>query len=209
MKRISLGIIAIALSACLLSACSTSSSNNNEQSKSSEPNVSYQEQKDDSLIASDSAGESSSSSEEESSLSSVETSTDQSGDESNDMSSEPKKKYSYKIEDTYDTNVGTAIRMNLKVSSDEEYLYAMNDDEMSEMLKSIVDDYVSGKALNAVTVYLYCTGDDIDNAYTVACCTYAPEGDLSKAVEVSSGDYSSFDYDIQINSVDIRDILRG
>lgn len=108
--------------------------------------------------------------------------------------------YLYSIAAFDDTSIPTAKRMTLRVTASEDYIYAMTDAEIEAMLKYIADNYAAKHSMNAVIVYLFCDGDDIDGAYTIGACTYAPGGDIAKAPDVEAGDYSSFDYDITIYS---------
>jgi hypothetical protein len=98
--------------------------------------------------------------------------------------------------------------MTLRVTASEDYLYAMSDNQLSDMVKFIATNYTKSHKVNAVVVYLYCDGDDTNGAFTIASCTYAPGGDISNASDVAAGDYSSFDYDVHVNSASDRDLYR-
>lgn len=116
--------------------------------------------------------------------------------------------YIYKVAEFEDTSTNSAERMTLRVTASEDYLYAMSDNQLSDMVKFIATNYTKSHKVNAVVVYLYCDGDDTSGAFTIASCTYAPGGDISKASDVASGDYSSFDYDVHVNSASDRDLYR-
>lgn len=116
--------------------------------------------------------------------------------------------YLYSVADFDDTSIPTAKRMTLRVTASEDYIYSMTDSEIEAMLKYIADNYASTHSMNAVIVYLFCDGDDTSGAYTIGACTYAPEGDISKASDVEAGDYSTFDYDITIYSEAERALYR-
>ena len=117
--------------------------------------------------------------------------------------------YIYDIVKFDDTSIPNAERMTLRVTADESYLYSMTDEQLSEMVKYIADNYASSHKMNAIVVYLYCNGDDTEGAFTIASCTYAPDGEIENAPNVEAGDYSSFDYDIHINSESERKLYRG
>lgn len=99
--------------------------------------------------------------------------------------------------------------MTLRVTASEDYLYAMTDEQLSQMVKFIADNYAASHKMNAIIVCLYCDGDDTDGAFTIASCTYAPGGDIEKAPDVEAGDYSTFDYNIYVNSASEREIYRA
>ena len=101
-----------------------------------------------------------------------------------------------KVAEFEDTSTSSAERMTL------------SDEQLSDMAKFIASSYTRSHKINAVVVYLYCDGDDTNGAFTIACCTYAPYGDISKALDVTAGDYSSFDYNVYVNSASERDLYR-
>lgn len=117
--------------------------------------------------------------------------------------------YIYDIAKFDDTSIPTAKRMTLRVTASEDYLYAMTDEQLSQMVKFIADNYAVSHKMNSITVYLYCDGDDTEGAFTIASCTYAPGGDIEKAPDVEAGDYTTFDYDIHVNSASEREIYRA
>nr|DAQ43549.1 MAG TPA: protein of unknown function (DUF4969) [Caudoviricetes sp.] len=117
--------------------------------------------------------------------------------------------YIYDIAKFDDTSIPTAKRMTLRVTASEDYLYAMTDEQLSQMVKFIADNYAASHKMNAIIVCLYCDGDDTDGAFTIASCTYAPGGDIEKAPDVEAGDYSTFDYNIYVNSASERAIYRA
>lgn len=117
--------------------------------------------------------------------------------------------YIYDIAKFDDTSIPTAKRMTLRVTASEDYLYAMTDEQLSQMVKFIADNYAASHKMNAITVYLYCDGDDTEGAFTIASCTYAPDGDIEKAPDVETGDYSTFDYDVHVNSASERETYRA
>ena len=117
--------------------------------------------------------------------------------------------YIYDIAKFDDTSIPTAKRMTLRVTASEDYLYAMTDEQLSQMVKFIADNYAASHKMNAITVYLYCDGDDTEGAFTIASCTYAPGRDIAKAPDVEAGDYSTFDYDVHVNSASERETYRA
>lgn len=109
--------------------------------------------------------------------------------------------YLYNIEQFDDLSVSSAKRMRLRATVDEDYYFSMSEDEAASLLKNITEEYASSHAMNSITVFLFFTGRDVTNGdFIVALSNYAPEGDVSKAPDVSAGDYSTFDYDITIYS---------
>ena len=117
--------------------------------------------------------------------------------------------YLYKIEDFDDISVGNTKRVILRTTVDEGYYSEMSNDEVTEMLKFITENYASTHKMNSIAVYIYFSGDDVHNGdMTVAMSTYAPEGDISKAPDVKAGDYSTFDYNITIYSEAERALYR-
>lgn len=117
--------------------------------------------------------------------------------------------YLYEIEDFDDISVGSTKRMILRTTVDKNYYLSMTEDEATELLKSITEKYASSHQMNAISVYIYFSGDDVhDGDLIVAMSTYAPEGDISKAPDVEAGDYSTFDYDITVYSKAERKLYR-
>lgn len=118
--------------------------------------------------------------------------------------------YIYKIEDFDDISVGSTQRMILRTSIDEDYYLSMTEGEVTALITYITESYASTHKMNAISVYLFFTGDDVSNGdFIIAQSTYAPEGDIAKAPNVAAGDYSSFDYDIKIYSEAERAARRG
>lgn len=118
------------------------------------------------------------------------------------------KGYIYDIVSYEDISVARAKRMRLRVTSKEDYINSMDDATITDMMKYITTQYASSHKVNAVFAFLYYEGDDTSGGFTVASCTYAPYGKVGKAVDVKAGDYSTFDFDITVNSMDKRDIYR-
>lgn len=118
--------------------------------------------------------------------------------------------YLYKIEDFDDISVGSTQRMILRTTIDEDYYQSMTEGEVTALITYITENYASAHKMNAISVYLFFTGDDVSNGdFIIAQSTYAPEGDIAKAPDVTAGDYSSFDYDITIYSEAERAARRG
>lgn len=117
--------------------------------------------------------------------------------------------YLYHIEKFDDISVGATRRMVLRTTVDEAYFLSMSEDEVASMLKFITEKYASAHSMNSISVSLFFTGDDVENGdYVVAQSDYAPEGEISKAPDVSAGDYSTFDYNIKIYSETEREVRR-
>ncbi|MGL5383077.1 MAG: hypothetical protein ACRDCC_06325 [Culicoidibacterales bacterium] len=55
--------------------------------------------------------------------------------------------------------------------------------------------YTSSNDVNALSVGFYSSAENIGQGYDYGSVDYAPEGDWSKASEVVTGDYSTFEFD--------------
>lgn len=117
--------------------------------------------------------------------------------------------YLYDIEKFDDISVGSTKRMILRTTVDEDYYLSMTEEEAASLLKFVTNKYASSHSMNSISVYLFFAGDDVENGdYIIAQSDYAPNGDISKAPDVSSGDYSTFDYNITIYSEAEREVRR-
>lgn len=118
--------------------------------------------------------------------------------------------YSYSIPTVDDISSSGAKRHRARATVPDGYIDNMSSSEIENILKFIASNYSSSHSVNSITVFLYVEGDNLDDGFTVGCCTYAPYGDIGRASEVEAGDYTSFDFcDIQVFSKDERDALRN
>lgn len=106
--------------------------------------------------------------------------------------------YIYNIERVDDTSTANAVRKSVYCTADKDYIDSLDETEVREMVKYISKHYADTHSVNAVTSYLSYTGDSTDEGFTIASCLYAPFGDISKAGDVNTGDYTDFDYKVTI-----------
>lgn len=118
--------------------------------------------------------------------------------------------YSYDIVSVDDISLPNAKRNTIRATVDESIITGKTNEQIQSIMEYIILSYANAHKLNSVHLLLYIKGDDTTGAATVGICTYAPYGDLSRASEVSAGDYTTFKLcDIQIYSEEVRNTLRG
>lgn len=118
--------------------------------------------------------------------------------------------FSYDIASIEDISISNAKRNSIRVTVSESLVSGKADEQIQSLMEYIVLSYSDAHKLNAIQLLLFVEGDDTTGAATVGYCTYAPYGDLSRASEVTAGDYTTFEFcDIKIYSEDVRDTLRG
>lgn len=118
--------------------------------------------------------------------------------------------YSYDIASMDDISVGGAKRHSIRVTVAENLVNGKTDEQIQSLMEYIILEHADAHKLNAIHILLYIKGDNTSDGATVGYCTSAPYGDLSRASEVTAGDYTTFEFcDIKIYSEDVRDTLRG
>lgn len=118
--------------------------------------------------------------------------------------------FSYDIASVDDNSLPNAKRNSIRVTVAESLVAGKTDEQIQSLMEYIVHSYSEAHKLNAIQLLLFIEGDDTTGAATVGYCTYAPYGDISRASEVTAGDYTTFEFcDIKIYSEDVRDALRG
>lgn len=99
---------------------------------------------------------------------------------------------SFEISDIATASFGDTIRYAIYV----DVVFPITEETIIEICGRVVEEFKQDTAFNAVAVLL----SDLDAhyfGYTIARCDYAPNGNWSDAVEVSTGDYDlhRFEYD--------------
>lgn len=118
--------------------------------------------------------------------------------------------FSYDIASVDDNSLPNAKRNIIRVTVSESLVSGKTDEQIQSLMEFIVHSHSEAHKLNAIQLLLFIEGDDTTGAATVGYCTYAPYGDLSRASDVTAGDYTTFEFcDIKIYSEDVRDTLRG
>lgn len=104
--------------------------------------------------------------------------------------SEEKPDYKYSTIEIDDISFAGCKRVSLKIALDQEY----TQEEIKEIVKEVVKKQKDRDRWNFIGVFVYNEGDEYNWGYTVAKCDYAPYGDIKKAMEVYTGDYSKHEY---------------
>lgn len=119
----------------------------------------------------------------------------------------PKYTIADKEDMSYNWNSKSIRRMSLKVTYPKTDIESMSDEQITDLLKQITEDYKSENGFNhTIWIYLFAEGDNINaGGYSIAMSCYAPYGETGKATEITSDDYSTFEYNIHINSKAERD----
>ena len=76
-----------------------------------------------------------------------------------------------------------------------------NKQELKSISKEIIENLISKKYQNAVTILYYLPNTNINGGYTAGMVDWAPFGDWGKSNEVWTGDYSKHDYKIIVGGV--------
>ncbi|WP_145993171.1 DUF4875 domain-containing protein [Tepidibacter mesophilus] len=108
------------------------------------------------------------------------------------------KDVSYTIEKAEDISIAGAKRYSLDVVVSKE----VSVEQLQEISKKVIEDYKKENKFNAIVVGFYDYKEYIGNGYSLGKTEFAPEGDWSKAMEVSTGDYSSMDYNFDLMKKD-------
>lgn len=96
---------------------------------------------------------------------------------------------SYSIVEQEDLSFSTAIRINVRLT--------MNADVTQQEIEWIAQDVVSNvtkqQDVNAISICMYYSGDDCFGVARVVV-DWAPYGDWSRAIDVTTGDYQYHQY---------------
>lgn len=123
-----------------------------------------------------------------------------------------KASYPYQIFNTEDTSFGNLKRKTVYASIPEEYYKSCDDETLGKIVEQVALDYASSHKLNAFDVSLYIEEDivginGVDSTAFVAHTMYAPYGQISRACEVQAGDYSTFEFNTEVERA-TRDAMK-
>lgn len=98
-----------------------------------------------------------------------------------------------------DTSFGQVKRYSIRVTTS----FPITRAEVREICEEVVQNYKLVQPFNAVAVFIYETGTNIDGVFNIAVCEYAPNGNWNEADTVITGDYAShrfmYRYDNRVN----------
>jgi len=96
---------------------------------------------------------------------------------------------SYNVVEQKDLSFSTAVRISVRLT--------MNADVTQQEIEWIAQDVVSNitnqQGVNAICIFMYYSGDDYLGVARVAV-DWAPYGDWSRAIDVTTGDYQYHQY---------------
>lgn len=104
---------------------------------------------------------------------------------------------SYHLDDVRDVSADECVKLIADVVL--EGSGALTDGQLIEIARQTVDDLVSSKAVNAITVAFWRPETIADKKTPAASVDWAPDGEWDKAETVASGDYSSHSYWVNAN----------
>jgi len=104
---------------------------------------------------------------------------------------------SYHLDDIRDVSADECVRLIADVVL--EGSGALTDGQLIEIARQTVNDVVSSKAVNAITVAFWRPETIADKKTPAASVDWAPDGEWDKAETVASGDYSSHSYWVNAN----------
>lgn len=99
----------------------------------------------------------------------------------------------YEIKSIDDTSIGTNVirkDLNIILSNSSK----INKVDFENLCQKIVEEYTSQTPVNALTLYFYYNESEIGKGYTIGMCTYYPNGNIGEASNITTGDYSTFQY---------------
>lgn len=117
-------------------------------------------------------------------------------EETNVSSVEEKQKTSdedlgnYSIELIDDTNIGNTVRETMHIVVDENCSL----DKLYKIAQKEALKYTKEHKVNALTIGFYTDKEHIGKGYDMGSVLYAPNGELADAINIQSGDYSSFKF---------------
>ena len=117
--------------------------------------------------------------------------------------------FEYKIVKSESYDIGSAKRQEIRVTASESDINNATEDDIKAAFRCIIDEQIAENQYDAVSVLMYCEGDNTDSAYTVGKCEYALNGEWGdENMQSVNGDYSGFDYKYDIYSAEYRESYR-
>jgi len=104
---------------------------------------------------------------------------------------------SYRLDDIRDVSAGECVKLIADVVLEDPG--ALTDDQLIEIARQTVNDIVSSKAVNAITVAFWRPETIADKKTPAASVDWAPDGEWDKAETVALGNYSSHSYWVNAN----------
>ncbi len=97
------------------------------------------------------------------------------------------RRVSFRTVDLDDVSTALAVRFRVSVVTH----FPVSTADVSYICEATVQDLKQRKPLNAVVVFMYDSRSLLSGGYSIARCTYAPNGDWARASETRAGDYST------------------
>ncbi|MGL5066917.1 MAG: hypothetical protein ACRC6T_03695 [Sarcina sp.] len=94
----------------------------------------------------------------------------------------------YRVEEIGDASIGSCIRKNLEIVVTGEY----TNEDLYNIAEKEIKDYSTKNKVNAITVGFYESADKIGDGYEMGKVEFVPNGQISEAINVKAGDYSTF-----------------
>lgn len=100
----------------------------------------------------------------------------------------------YEVANIEDLSFANTVRLGYNVVVKEK----ASKEDLKNLAQHLVEKIKKDKKFNAVVIGFYDYPEYIGRGYTLGKAEYAPEGDWSKAMDVRTGDYSSFSYNYEL-----------
>ena len=94
----------------------------------------------------------------------------------------------YRVEEVSDSSIAGCVRKTLEVVVTGEY----TNEDLYNIAEKEIKDYSTKNKVNGLTVGFYESVDRIGNGYEMGRVEYFPKGEISEAINVKAGDYSTF-----------------
>ncbi len=104
---------------------------------------------------------------------------------------------SYHLDTIRDVSVGDCVKLIADVVLEEPG--ALTDNQLIGIARQVVDEIVSSRAVNAITVAFWRPETIVDKRLPAASVDWAPDGEWDRADTVSPGDYSGHAYRVNAN----------
>jgi len=110
----------------------------------------------------------------------------------------------YKFEGMTDTSTGSATRYRVKFTLNK----SATRNDIGYISNHFLQEFQTQREYNAVDLLFYLETSDLEGSYDIAKVTHAPYGDLSRAAEVTAGDYSKHKMEINFISKKHRKLVQ-
>lgn len=109
----------------------------------------------------------------------------------------PKAAVTYEVAKREDVSFGTSVRIVYRIVVSDDLM----EEDLREIAQELIDQETARRDVNAIAVYAYLPGTDIEGAYTAGQAIWSPHGDWAQASEVVTGDYSEHELAVDAEPV--------